>query len=243
MRRLSSLGKARLFGRLPVAGVVGLVAVVSGCGGPKESLGPVFLEMAEYDHYFFDDPLSATESRKANREAIKAEIERLAAPAWRVARANLIKEGADAIPWLIANVDRPEPSHVSLRPVPGHTTPEARGAWTLGQVVHSVLLDMVGDYGSFEGSDLPLCEKAAWEAWWRANRKSIRIYTTEGTIPSHVRKQKKVEAAATAKRFPDLDAALARTLEKRAARERAKEKALREREQKLLEKKRQAEAN
>ena len=241
MRRLSAFGMGRLFGGLPVAAFAGVVAVVAGCGGPKVSMEPVFLEMVEYDHYFFDDPSSATESRRADADAIKAEIERLAAPAWRVARANLIKEGADAIPWLIANVDRPEPSHVSLRPVPGPTTPEPRGSWTLGQVVHSVLLDLVGDYGSFEGSDLPPCDKVAWKAWWRANR-NIQIYTTEGTVPSHVRKQKQAEAAAAEKRYPDLDATVAKTLEKRAAREREKEKALQEREQRLLEEKRRAEA-
>ena len=242
MRRLSAFGKGRLFGGLPVAGFVAAAAVVAGCGGRKDALGPVFLEMVEYDHYFFDDPESAADSPKVTPDAIKAEIERLAAPAWRVARANIITKGADAIPWLIANLDRPEPSHVSLRPVPGHTMPESRETWTLGQVVHSVLLDLIGNYGSLEGCALPPCEKAAWEAWWRANRKKIRIYTIEGTIPAHVRKQKKEQEAAAEKRYPDLDAAVARTLEKRAVRERAREKALREREQELLEKRRQVEA-
>ncbi len=195
MSRLSAFGKRRAFGLLRVAGLVGVVAVVAGCGGPMLTDAPTFLEPLEYDHYFFDDLASTEISSKARAEVIKAEIERLAAPSWRIAAANIIATGKDAIPALIANADRPEPSHVSLRPVPGHGTPESRATWTLGQVVCSVLGDLVGDYGNFDGSRLPSADKAAWEEWWRANRKKIVVYTTEGTIPSHVRKQKKAVIA------------------------------------------------
>jgi hypothetical protein len=242
MNRLSAFGKRRTFGGLPVAGLVGVIAVVAGCGGPKVTSGPTFLDMVEYDHYFFDDPATTKSSVKVHPDVIKAEIERLAAPSWQIARANILAAGKDAIPILIANADRPEPTHVSLRPAPGHSMPEARATWTLGQVTCSVLGDMVGNYGSFDGTRLPSANKAAWEQWWRANRKKIAVYTEEGTVPAHVRKQKKKVVAATAERYPSLDSDMSKMLKKRAARQRAKLKALRASELKQLEQRRKAQA-
>jgi hypothetical protein len=242
MSRLSAFGKGRAFGLLSVAGLVGMVAFVAGCGGSKITTGPVFLEMVEYDHYFFDDPAPTERASRAHAKVIKAEVERLATQSWRIARANLIKAGKDAIPTLIENIERPELTHVALRPVPGPTAPESRGSWTLGQVVHSVLRDLAGNYGNFEGSRLPAADKAAWGAWWRANKRKVAIYTTEGTIPAHVRKQKKAAVAAMVERYPSLDGTVNKMLEKRAAKEREKEAALQAREAELLEKKRKIEA-
>jgi len=234
---------ARVFGRLPVAGLVGVIAVAAGCGGPKGASGPLFLEMVEYDHYFFDDLASRSESDEARSDAIMAEIERLATPSWRLARANIIAAGKDSIPRLIANMDRADPTHVPLRPVPGPTMPEARSTWTLGQVCYSVLRDLVGDYGSsFKNTRLLPPKKTTWEEWWRRNRKKVVLYTEMGTIPAHVRKQKEAVVSETDKRYPNVDAIMAKTLEKRAARAQAKEEALRAREQKRLEEKRRIEA-
>lgn len=250
MSRLSAFGKGRArqgrphlprnltLGGLPAVVLVGMAAIVAGCGGLQAGSGPIFLEMVEYDHYFFDDLASTGDSREMSSDAVKAEIERLATPSWRIARANLIAAGRGAIPRLIANIDRPEPTHVSLRPVPGPTMPEARSTWTLGQVSYSVLRDLVGDYGNFAGPTLPPPEKAAWEEWWRTNRKKAAFYTTEGTIPPHVRKQKNAIVAEAEDRYPGIDPVMRKRLAKHAERERAKEQALREREQKLLEKKR-----
>ena len=246
MSRLSASAHGRaahVLGRLPVAGLVGVVAVAAGCGGSQSASGPLFLEMVEYDHYFFDDLASKTESDEARSDAIKAEIERLATQSWRLARANIIVAGKDSIPRLIANMDRSDPTHVPLRPVPGPTMPEARATWTLGQVCYSVLSDLVGDYGSsFKDARLLPPRKAAWEEWWRRNQKKVVLYTEMGTIPAHVRKQKEAVVAENDKRYPDVDAALAKTLEKRTARAKAKEDALRAREQKRLEEKKRIEA-
>jgi len=238
MSRLSAFGKARFLGGLPVAG---LVAVAAGCGGAIVAGGPVYLEAVEYDHYFYDDARSVGKTDIASAEALSNEIERLATTSWRIARANLIAAGKDAVPLLIANLDRPERTHVSLRPVPGPTTPEPHASWTLGQVAGSVLTELVGDYGNAAGSDLPPVDKQGWEAWWRANRRNFVAYTAEGAVPQHVREQKAAEQAKMQEKYPDLDATVKKMLEKRAAREREKEKALRAREIMLLEKKRQAE--
>jgi hypothetical protein len=239
MSRLS----AHVFGRLPVAGLVGVVAVAAGCGGSKTASGPLFLEMVEYDHYFFDDLASKTESEEARSDAIKAEIERLATQSWRLARANIIAAGKDSIPRLIANIDRADPTHVPLRPVPGPTMPEARETWTLGQVCYAVLTDLVGDYGSsFKNAKLLPPRKAVWEEWWRRNQKKVVLYTEMGTIPAHVRKQKEAVVAENDKRYPDIDVIVAKTLEKRTARAKAREEALKAREQKRLEEKKRIQA-
>jgi hypothetical protein len=239
MSRLS----AHVFGRLPVAGLVGVVAVAAGCGGSKTASGPLFLEMVEYDHYFFDDLASKTESEEARSDAIKAEIERLATQSWRLARANIIAAGKDSIPRLIANIDRADPTHVPLRPVPGPTMPEARETWTLGQVCYAVLTDLVGDYGSsFKNAKLLPPRKAVWEEWWRRNQKKVVLYTEMGTIPAHVRKQKEAVVAENDKRYPDIDVIVAKTLEKRTARAKAREEALKAREQKRLEEKKRTQA-
>ncbi|MHC5057433.1 MAG: hypothetical protein ACYTKD_22390 [Planctomycetota bacterium] len=232
MSRLSAFAKGR---GAPAVALFGAAAVLAGCGGTRTAGGPLFLEMVEYDHYFFDD-LASTEGRS---EAVKEEIERLATTSWRAARANIIEAGKDAIPRLIANMDRPELTHIPLRPVPGPTMPEARPTWTLGQVSYSVLRDLVGDYGNFKGAKLPPPEKAVWEGWWQKNKKGFVAYTKEGTIPPHVRKQKEAIVTEIEDRYRSVEPALAKMLEKRAAREQAKEQALREREQRLLEKKRQ----
>ncbi len=245
MSRLPACGErraARAFGGLPAAGLAGAVAVLAGCGGPKTGERSGFRAIAEYDHYFFKNPASTESSPEVRSEAIKAEVERLATPSWRIARANIIAAGKDAIPWLIASVDSAEPTHVSLRPVPGPTMPEPRGSWTLGQVSYSVLRDLVGGYGNFDGTMLPPRSKAAWEKWWGASKKGLVTYTAKGTIPSHVHKQKEKAAKDREERYPDVDAIVKKMQAKRAEREQRREQAAKQREQDRLEKNKVIEA-
>ena len=222
---------------MPLAALLAVVALVAGCGQTKvvlESEGVA--ETASYDHYFFDVP-PADDPASRRSEFIKSEIERLATSSWEGAWVNIIRAGKESIPWLVANIDRKDETHVSIRAVPGPALPRSTGAWNLGQVVYAVLIDLVASYGNLEGTSLPPLEKSAWERWWNRNKKDLVIHTDVGSVPGYVLKQQQEVLKVLAHRFPDFEVEAARRFhdlakERAEAQRRAEERARRLEERK-----------
>jgi hypothetical protein len=163
---------------------------------------------ASYDHYFYvgaPGPEDMTETERLQR--IDNEIERLASPAWEMARENLFKLGRHAIDRLILNLDRTEVSSASVRPVPGPTLPEQQQTWPMGYVVYTVLVDFIGGYSNYVGTDLPGFNKRDWRDWWSDNSGDIVVYEAESTAPHYVRVQLAEAREALSSRFATISAA------------------------------------
>ncbi len=211
-------------------------ALVAGCSGGPEQTDRAFNmpRKARYDHYFFPAPKPEELTMEERDSRIKAEVERLATPSWEMARDELFKLGKDVIPWLIANMDRSDSTHVGIRPRPGPTVPEMKPTWSLGQVAYAVLLDFVGNYTDRRAAGLPPLDKIAWEKWWADNSGGIVVYSELGTVPAYVRKQLEDARRELAGRFtargPVGKHGRVRDIEKERA---ARKQAERERERRL----------
>jgi hypothetical protein len=218
------------------------VALAAGCGQPQvasQDLGPA--ETASYDHYFFEVQ-RADDAASRRTGFIKSEIERLATSSWEGAWANIIAAGKESVPWLVANLDRKDETHVLLRPVPGPALPGSGGSWNLGRVVYAVLVDLVASYGNVAGPSLPPMEETAWEHWWNRNKKSFATYTAAGTAPAYVRKQQQEALKELAHRFPDFELERVRRLRDLAGERAETQRKADERARRLEERKRKTEA-
>jgi flagellar biosynthesis GTPase FlhF len=185
--------------------LVGSAAIVAGCGaGTRARSFMAVSEKAPTDYHFFGIPKPEKMSKGARAELIDVEIERLATASWESARERLFTLGKEAIPKLFANIERNEPTEVGFRLVPGPSLHERTPTWTLGQVVHSVLVDFVGSYTNYAGSTLPPLERSRWEKWWLQNRKRLVVYTEIDAVPEYVRKQQAAMQKELARRFPHI---------------------------------------
>jgi hypothetical protein len=184
-----------------------VAALASGCGegGPAVRV-PDFAAPRDFDvHFYAPTPARASATAGAPAEGLGEEIERLAGPAWATARERLLLAGKDAVPGLIKNMDRTEPSFAALSAAPGPQVAEVGESATLGRVAYSVLLTMMANYSTYKGGDLPPFDKTTWVEWWAANSRTIEIRVPEETVPRHVRdafeaQRKGQEAAREAER-------------------------------------------
>jgi len=185
--------------------LVGSAAIVAGCGaGTRAARFMAVSEEASTDYHFFGTPRPEKMSKSERAELIDVEIERLATASWESARERLFTLGKEAIPRLFANIERNEPTEVGFRLLPGPSLHERTPTWTLGQVVHSVLVDFVGSYTSYAGSSLPPLDRSRWENWWVQNRKRLVVYTEIDAVPEYVRKQQVAMRKELARRFPGI---------------------------------------
>lgn len=185
--------------------LVGSAAIVAGCGaGTRAARFMAVSEEASTDYHFFGIPRPEKMSKGERSELIDVEIERLATASWESARERLFTLGKEAIPKLFANIERNEPTEVGFRLVPGPSLHEKIPTWNLGQVVHSVLVDFVGSYTNYAGSELPPLERSKWENWWVQNRKRLVVYSEIDAVPEYVRKQQAAMRKELARRFPHI---------------------------------------
>jgi len=99
---------------------------------------------------------------------INAEISRLTEEDWKRAKKRLIKIGKDAIPTLIPLVESPARTMARLPRSGGN------GSYTKGEIVHDVLTEMITDFSNYSGR-LPDRSVPAWQQWWLAHKKTLRI--------------------------------------------------------------------
>lgn len=186
-----------------LAALVAPVAMIAGCGGGPQAKGfmPIS-DQASTDYHFFSAPGLEEVSKGERAGLIDREIERLGSASWESARDRLFTLGKEAIPRLIANIERTEPTQVGVRLVPGPAVPEVNDTWNFGQLVYAVLVEFVGGYTDFEGSRLPPLEKRRWEEWWVRNKKGLVVYSELNVVPKYVRKQHDAMRKDLASRFP-----------------------------------------
>jgi hypothetical protein len=201
-----------------------LVVVAAGCGKEARLVEANIAPDAGYDHHFYSEP-DSTET--PSKELLAETIERLAGPAWAQARDELVSYGRPAVVALIENLDRTEPTQVTVRTLPGHSIPERTLTWPLGRVVYAVLLDFIGSYSTYDGR-LPPSDKAAWEDWWRRNRKAIDLRNAAQCAPEYVLTQLDAIRQARSTRY---STKLAKAVKRAEAIKRQKEEAKRAKEE------------
>lgn len=105
---------------------------------------------------------------------IEQQVRRLHTVTWELAWLNLRRAGGYAIEPLIASLGDTRQASAPATALPGVVTPGERIFLTRGEVAYALLREIIGEYSDYRGA-LPAYDKVAWEAWWSANRSSVRI--------------------------------------------------------------------
>lgn len=118
----------------------------------------------------------AFQTREELDKFVQLQVQRLHTASWQLAWLNLRRCGHYAVAALIAGLEDTVEASLTATALPGTVTPGERVFLTRGEVAYAVLREIIGEYSDYAGQ-MPPYSKAAWETWWAANHRRIRVRT------------------------------------------------------------------
>ncbi|GMV82732.1 MAG: hypothetical protein AMXMBFR7_39160 [Planctomycetota bacterium] len=118
--------------------------------------------------------LMRSRERVALEERIKRQISLLTTPEWRVAQADLIKVGRDAVPFLIDSMKVDGDYDYALKSYSLQGPRRATRQRPLAEVTYEVLVNLLHNHSNYQG-ELPGRHAAKWEEFWAANASSVQL--------------------------------------------------------------------